>query len=54
MVFWITMLGIGLAGGLLVLHGFAKSKGTSEQMLGAYQGILNEPKKKPPAAKKED
>jgi hypothetical protein len=44
--FWTTMeislaiLGAALGGGLLLLHGFGKSKAIGECMLEMYQGLL--------------
>jgi hypothetical protein len=40
MVLWAIILGGALGGGLLVLHGFGKSKAASPQMLTAYQQML--------------
>jgi hypothetical protein len=42
MVLWPIILGSAVGGGLLLLHGIGKSKAGSEQMLGAYQEMLEE------------
>ena len=37
----LAVLATALGGGLLLLHGFAKSKGVSERMLDAYDDLLS-------------
>lgn len=38
---WLIILASALGGGILLLHGFAKSKGASELMLDTYQQMLD-------------
>ncbi len=42
MILWLIILGTGLAGGLLVLHGFGKAKEVREGMLEKYWELLDE------------
>lgn len=42
MPLWLIILGSALAGGLLVLHGFGKTKQVSSSMLDCYQVMLKE------------
>jgi uncharacterized protein HemX len=42
MVVWAIILACALGGGVVLLHGFAKSKSASEQMLKTYQQLLQD------------
>jgi len=41
MGYWLIVLGGALAGGLLVLHGFSKTKQVNDCTLDAYDNLLN-------------
>lgn len=40
MLQWLIILGSALAGGLLILHAFGRTKEASERMLSTYQELL--------------
>ena len=43
---WLIILGFALTAGFLLLHGFGKSKQTSDSMLDAYRDLLNQAEEK--------
>lgn len=52
---WIlVMLGMALAGGLLVLNGFSNYKEANENILDVYRGMLDNAKPAPKAGKAPD
>lgn len=48
------MLGMALAGGLLVLNGFSNYKEANENILDVYRGMLDNAKPAPKAGKAPD
>lgn len=50
--YWFIVLGGALAGGLLVLHGFSKTKETNDCVLDAYDDLLRD--RQPPHERPQD